>query len=139
MFEIQLHCHRTNTKSAFAGEKKYSGCDVFPCPRVAAAYLQVKRKGPFVAQHVPGVLNTAADAISLNNIPLHFPTDTTCDPSTTAAGPVGDQEARLGLQRLDEAVCELFSQGLAESTRAVYRSGWCQYTRFCQEFSLSSP
>ena len=57
--------------------------------------------------------------------------------STTAAGPVGDQEARLGLQRLDEAVCELFSQGLAESTRAVYRSGWRQYTRFCHKFSIS--
>ena len=70
-------------------------------------------------------------------IPLHFPTGTTCDPSTTAAGPVGDQEARLGLQRLDEAVCELFSQGLAESTRAVYRSGWRQYTRFCHKFSIS--
>ena len=39
----------------------------------------------------------------------------------------------LGLQRLDSTVQALISQGIAESTSAVYRTGWRQYSRFCDD------
>ena len=34
-------------------------------------------------------------------------------------------------------VRSFFDQGISEATRAVYQSGWRQYTKFCTEFTLS--
>ena len=50
--------------------------------------------------------------------------------------PTGDQETRLGLSRMDPIVQSLFNQGIAEATRATYRSGWRQYTQFCETHHL---
>ena len=63
-------------------------------------------------------------------------TGSTSGHTTASTGPAGGQETRLGLQRLDSTVQALISQGIAESTSAVYRTGWRQYSRFCDKYSL---
>ena len=91
----------------------------------------------FMAKHVPGVLNTAADEISRLTFSLSVSTGTTCGHTTAIAGAACAEETQLGLRRLDSTVQALISQGVAESTRAVYQSGWRHYSRFCSKYSLS--
>lgn len=87
------------------------------------------------ADHVPGVLNTAADAISCDRISLF----TSLVPQVAQVSiPQAVLDLLiLGLTDLDKVVHELFSKGIAESTRAVYRSGWHRYTRFCTSINHS--
>ena len=93
----------------------------------------------FIAEHVPGVDNTAADAISRNNIPLFHSRSTavSCDCTKHSAGSTGHQDAQLGLAGVDSVVSSLFNQGISRSTRAVYQSGWRQYIHFCIHYTLS--
>ena len=55
-------------------------------------------------------------------------TGTTCGHTTAIAGAACSEETQLGLRRLDSTVQALISQGVAESTRAVYQSGWRHYS-----------
>ena len=71
---------------------------------------------------------------------LHFFHPFSPDPqsggTTTGPGTTGDEDARLGLQRLDIHIYLLIDQGSSQATRAVYRSGWQRYTSFGTRFHL---
>ena len=47
------------------------------------------------------------------------------------------QSARLDLSSLDSAVQQLFSAGLANSTKKSYQSGANRYIRFCSLFGVT--
>lgn len=96
----------------------------------------------YSAMHVPGILNTAADALSHNNkyvnIFLSFPTVATRDrDSLLAQQPAGGCAARLGLTAFDQSVHTLFNRGLSSSTRLSYCSGQRRYISFCSQFGLT--
>ena len=86
----------------------------------------------FSAEHVPGVLNVAANALSRNNlllfsssgIPHHSPAGVVRVPDCPAA--------RLGFQSLDRLICQYFGQLLAPSTLALYRTASSRFLLFCQ-------
>lgn len=92
----------------------------------------------FVAVHLPGTCNTAADALSRNHLTytLSFshPTDPAMHNSTTSPGTAGGDQTQLGVSGVDNLVQELFDQGIA---RLVYSSGWRRYVEFCSKFSHS--
>ena len=71
---------------------------------------------------------------------LHFFHPFSPDPqsggTSTGPGTTGDEDARLGLQRLDIHIYSLIDQGSSQATRAVYRSGWRRYTSFGTRFHL---
>lgn len=67
---------------------------------------------------------------------LSGPQCTSGSHSSSGTGSSGCEETRLGLQRLDQGISRLFDQGISESTRATYQSGWRQYIKFCEKFHL---
>ena len=83
----------------------------------------------FSAEHVPGVLNVAADPL--------FPscsTGASDEHPSTSAGPVVAGAIGLELRSLDNTVQALLAQGVAPSTFSAYIR---HYVAFCQQFFLS--
>ena len=58
------------------------------------------------------------------------------DSATSPRGLAGQENARLGLTRLDGIVSTLFAGGISPSTATAYRSGQRRYLTFCAEFGL---
>ena len=59
--------------------------------------------------------------------------------STSSVGPVDRAAARLDVLNLGPVVWELFSAGLAPSTRQNYRSGTRRYLMFCRTQQIEVP
>lgn len=70
--------------------------------------------------------------------PLSCPADISHGHPTSSARLTRHQETQLGLQQLDDRIHILVNRGIADNTRAVYQSGWRQYTKFCGKFGLST-
>ena len=96
----------------------------------------------FVAEHMAGVNNTAADAISCNNIPL-FVSLCPQTPQVTVSQVVLDllviRRPNWGSHDWTKLFAHSLIGGISEATRAVYQSGWRQYPMFCTRFNLPSP
>ena len=60
----------------------------------------------------------------------HFGTNHAVSPGSSGSG-----QTQLGISRMDIPFQGLLDQGIARSTKAVYRSGWKRYSKFCQEHS----
>ena len=88
-----------------------------------------------LGEHLAGVHNAAADAISRKNLVIHVPTGPPCPSSSICAGFAGEDPARLGITQVDQLVQKFLDQGIAKSTQAVYRSGWQRYSQFCSKHS----
>ena len=84
----------------------------------------------FYATHVPGVQNTAADAL-LRNM-LLFTLGPTGTHSLSNIGSANSQQASL-----DKLVHTIFDRGIAPATRAVYDSGWQQYIKLCNQYGIT--
>ena len=93
----------------------------------------------FYATQVPGVQNTAADALSRSNMLLF--NSCTAGPTVLCSisniGSTSPQQARLGFSSLDKLVQTLFDRGISPTTRAVYDSGWRQYIKFCNQYHIT--
>ena len=92
--------------------------------------------------HIPGHLNIAADAISRNNlrvfhmqVPDAHPA-LSFIPAASLDGPSGTSAAGLDFPRLVPVIQDLFSAGLAESTKRVYKTGKGRYIQFCDNLKL---
>ena len=85
------------------------------CLSFFAAYFRFDIKAP----HIPGVLNTAADAIISHYFSLssHRPKESPCLANTGRA--TSDALPGLGLTSLDPHVEELFEQGIASAVRSA--------------------
>lgn len=93
----------------------------------------------FTASHIEDCLNTAADALSRNNINLFLYSLPTGAPKTSAgvgSGPVVAQPARLDLTALDQAVHQPTYKGIATSTASSYGFGVRKYLAFCTPFNI---
>ena len=133
-------CFHSDNMAVVAVIKKNSSHDpslmhLLRCLCFFAAYYQFHCS----AEHIAGVSNIAADALSRDNPSLfcsmcpQVPRVTVC-PVVVAL--LVSAKARLGLRELDGAVHSLFSQGLAPSTEASYDTGLCSYLQFCTKCQL---
>ena len=66
------------------------------------------------------------------------PSGTSLQNSTQRIGHVGNPAARLDVCYLHTVVQQLFSAGLAESTKSTYRAGSNRYIKLCGEAGLSA-
>ena len=57
-------------------------------------------------------------------------------PPQTGTGTVGGGTARLDITALDRTVCQLYRQGLAQSTQRAYASGKRRYLNFCERLGV---
>ncbi len=91
------------------------------------------------AEHVPGVVNTVADALSRKRGScIHCcVTDSGDSSANTHTSTTSCRQAELELQGLDNVVCRLFENEIAQSTRRVYESGQRRYLAFCWQSSLT--
>ena len=94
-----------------------------------------------VVEHLPGVLNGAADAHSCNRCSDFF---SHSSGSQVAGGPVrrshracSGATSRLDLQRLDGSAGALFVRGLSENSRSAYSAGKRRYLSFCSEAGIT--
>ena len=94
------------------------------------------------AVHLPGKENGMADALSHDNIPrflqecpgaVKSPTHL---PGQALALLVEEQPDRLDITALDRTVCQLYKQGLAQSTQRTYASGKRCYLNFCERLGV---
>ena len=83
----------------------------------------------FSAEHIPGVQNVAADALSRDNLVLF----SSLLPQATQ---VQIPASRLGISELDQCVQGFFANGLAPATWTAYHSFANRYLGFCAEFRL---
>ena len=93
----------------------------------------------FSAEHIPGIRNTVADALSCNDITSFsciFFSGGACGGSSCGAGCGGGGSPRLELAALDQAVQALFVQGLSPRTVSSYCSGIRRYVSFCLHLHL---
>ena len=103
-------------------------------------FLASFHKFQYSAVHVPGVYNTAADALSRSSITDFSP----FVPQIPACrvpdnhGTAGSPDAGLDLPGVDRSVQTLIGRGLSTRSHASYRTGITRYLRFCQRFSLPS-
>ena len=88
------------------------------------------------AAYIPGKCNVLADARrslrpgpSSSSQPHHS--------ATSALNSAGPQPTWLDITTLDPIVRQLFSIGLANSTKQTYASGANRYNRFCMQFGLT--
>ena len=75
--------------------------------------------------------------------PMHYPAtkflifcrrvQITNPPPQTGTDTVGGGTARLDITVLDRTVCQLYRQGLAQSTQRAYASGKRRYLNFCDK------
>ena len=96
------------------------------------------------AVHTPGHLNSVADAISRNNLTyllIQVPTAAHAQDRIppTLLELLVTQQPDLDITDLDKAVQQLFSSGLAPSTRRSYQSGSNQYLQFCNLYNIVPP
>ena len=92
----------------------------------------------FCGEHVPGVHNTAADALSRDNASFLLSPSTGCPnqgPKTTA-GSSPHLPTQLGISALDHSVRQYFTRSLALATLLSYRSAANHYLAFCSQFNL---
>ena len=66
------------------------------------------------------------------------PSGTSVQNSTQSIGSVGNPAARLDIGYLDTVVQQLFSAGLADSTKNTYRAGSNRYIKLCSEVGLTA-
>ena len=66
------------------------------------------------------------------------PSGTSVQNSTQSIGRVGNQAARLDIGYLDTVVQQLFSTGLADSTKNTYRAGSNRYIKLCSKVGLTA-
>ena len=100
-----------------------------PLPVLYSALHQIQ----YNVEHVPGVLNVAADAISCNNTSL----PTLLSHATQAPVPVSLQEmVVLGIYQLYDVVWAFLVSSVAPSTFASYWSVLNWYHNFCLCFQL---
>ena len=93
----------------------------------------------YSTQHVPRVLNTAANALSRDDLTLFFSLVPQTPRYTLPLPPARVNHrfaTRLGLDDLDISVRSLIGCGIAKSTLASYESGKRRYLAFCTQFSL---
>ena len=96
--------------------------------------------------HLPGKQNALADALSSNDIGYFCsqgflftgPSGTSVQNSAQSIGHVGNQAARLDIGYLDTVVQQLFSTGLADSTKNTYRAGNNRYIKLCSKVGLTA-
>ena len=89
------------------------------------------------ATHLPGVENTTADSLSLNNIPIFLQAvpdagDPTNAHPPSSGGHGGKGESRLVITSLGPTIQRLLKAGLAPSMQRAYMAGK-KYLMFCQE------
>ncbi len=94
------------------------------------------------ATHIVGVDNTAADAISRNNInqffcflPKGFPTAN--QGGTAALEHSGGGSTRLAVRRLEEQAQQFLQAGIATSTEKAYTSAQRSYLFFCSQLNVT--
>ena len=94
----------------------------------------------FTSEHILGMLNTAVDAISHNNLALFLsrshPTDPPHSHPSGSDGSPSHRDTQLGLMGVDHRIRVLFNQGISAAMRAAYQSGWRQYCKFCEKNGL---
>lgn len=105
------------------------------------AFIMAKFNFHIVANHIKGVHNIRADALSRNNLPVSILVPSgkrggRANLPVTARPPNGIQ-TRLDLPVLDRAVEFFYQHGLAPSTQKAYNSAKKQYLLFCKEKSTS--
>ena len=92
-----------------------------PQPHAVAAQSILCNQVSLQAVHIPGKLNTGADASPVDALFSPLPgaigTNPTNSSSSSSSRPPHAQPARLDLSQLAPAVRGVFSSGLAESTR----------------------
>ena len=93
------------------------------------------------AQHLPGVQNTSADALSHNNLKLFLSlsiSNPSHHPSRTPGAGV-QQVSTMDLANLDGAVELFLNSCVAASTHSAYKSAQRWYIAFCTQFGVASP
>ena len=84
------------------------------------------------AVHIPGILNTAADAISRNNMQVLWQTVPAAEWIPDRVwGYAGPETARLDVGRLEAVAKELCRASLAPSSSKTYQSVQKIFTEFC--------
>jgi len=99
------------------------------------AYIQARWQVSVVAEHIPGIHNNLADALSRDKLSTFhslFP--------QANSQPTPIPEAIMDLTRPDwtveHVVEQYFSAGLAASSQKTYSAGWKHYLEFCSNFSV---
>jgi len=90
----------------------------------------------FVASHIQGSKNVAADAPSRNNLSV-FSSRPKTDTSTNSTSVTPITRHHLDLQELDQTVQQYFTAGLAPSSHKTYQTAECRYLGFCSNFALT--
>ena len=91
------------------------------------------------AVHLPGKENRMADALSRNNILLFLQAFLGAAKSPTHLPQAGTGTVSGGTARLDiTTVCQLYRQGLAQSTQLAYALGKRCYLNFCERLGVST-
>lgn len=92
-------------------------------------------------EHVPGVLNVAADALSRNNLPLFFSLLTGLSFSGANPGHRSPPctQARLGISCMGHTVRQYFANALAPSSLSCYGTAARRYFMFCVRRVGSPP
>ena len=90
-------------------------------------------------EHIPSILNTAADALSRNNLSL-FHSLVPQSQQVSLPQVILDLVINSRLDWGSQAWTYLFThsdQGLSPATKAIYMSGWHQYERFCNQMNIT--
>ena len=98
-------------------------------------------KFSYSAVHIPGSQNTAADALSRNDLTTFLSlvpqTPQVVIPQAILNLLVCNKSTCMGLSRLDHTVQSLINRGLSTTTLATYESGKRKYQSFCRQFHLA--
>jgi len=111
------------------------------------AFITAKFQFLLSASHIPGVENTAADALSRNKVVVFLQANfCSCTNSSSPPRPSLAIQTRLDVLELDRYVEQYFHLELAPSNRRTYSSAQHRYLLFCSHhhftpspFSVTLP